>query len=153
MTSSPAIRRLLGAWPLAMLLAGTSIAGCGEKGDPQAEKRAAKYVELGEDYLAAGESQKALAAYSKAIQTDPDCQTAYVRRGMAYNDAGKHDRAISDFSKAIELDPRDSFPYELRRDLYRNVYRDEARAKADDEAATLIRQGRWEDLRKLRQKR
>jgi tetratricopeptide (TPR) repeat protein len=105
------------------------------------------------DYLLQGDEQKAAAAYTKAIQADPKCQTAYVRRGMVYAEVGEHKKALADYTKAIELDPRDSYPYELRRDLYRNVYHDEAKAKADDEAAFLARQKRWDQLQELRKKR
>ena len=156
------MRRMLRWMPLPvvrpalfLLLAAVAAAGCG-KTSPQrsrATKTAQKYVDMGEDYLAEGNRKKALAAYTKAIQVDPQCHTAYVRRGLMYKDAGQHEKAMADFTKAIEIDATDSYPYELRRDLYRNVYHDEAKAKADDEAAALIRKGRWDELPKLRKRR
>ena len=140
---------------LLVLLAAVAAPGCGKTSARRsgAAKTAQKYVDLGEDYLAEGNRKKALAAYSKAIQVDPQCQTAYVRRGLMHKEAGQHKKAMHDFTKAIEIDATDSYPYELRRDLYRNVYHDEAKAEADDKAAALIRQGRWDELPKLRKKR
>ena len=149
------LRPALALGPVLVLLAAVATAGCGESSAQRARaaKRAQEYVDLGEDYLAEGNRKKALAAYNKAIQVDPRCQTAYVRRGLVCKEAGEHKKAMADFTKAIEIDPTDSYPYELRRDLYRNVYHDEAKAKADDKAAALIRQGRWDELPKLRKKR
>lgn len=148
-------RPVLALWPVLVLLAGAGTAGCGKSSaqHARAAKTAQKYVDLGEDRLAEGNKKKALAAYTKAIQVDPRCQTAYVRRGLVYKEAGEHEKAMADFTKAIEIDPTDSYPYELRRDLYRTVYHDEAKAEADDKAAALIRQGRWNELPKLRKKR
>lgn len=147
-------RPVLVVWPVLVLLVGAGTVGCGKTPAQRARaaKTAQKYVDMGEDYLAEGNQKKALAAYTKAIHVDPRCQTAYVRRGLVRKEGGEHKKAMADFTKAIEIDPTDSYPYELRRDLYRNVYHDEAKAKADDKAAALIRQGRWDELPKLRKK-
>lgn len=133
------------------------LVGCRRKATSDSARKstqatAKRYVDQGEDYLLQGDKTKAAAAYTKAIQVDPKCQTAYVRRGMVYAEVGEHKKALADYTKAIELDPRDSYPYELRRDLYRNVYHDEAKAEADDEAAFLARQKRWDQLQELRKK-
>ena len=147
-------RPVLILWPVLVLPAAVAAGGCGKSAAQRAKaaKQAQKYVQMGEDYLVEGDRKKALDAYTKAIEADPRCQTAYVRRGLMYKEARKHDKAMADFTRAIEIDSTDSYPYELRRDLYRNVYHDEAKAKADDQAAALIRQGRWEELPKLRKK-
>jgi tetratricopeptide (TPR) repeat protein len=147
-------RPVLVVWPVLLLLGAVAAAGCGKSAAQRAEaaKTAQKYVEMGEDCLAEGNRKKAMAAYSKAIEVDPRCQTAYVRRGLMYKEARQHEQAMADFTEAIDIDPTDSYPYELRRDLYRNVYHDEAKAEADDKAAALIRQGRWDELPKLRKK-
>src|SRR3990172_9143055 len=93
-------RRVFKLRPVLLLLVAASAAGCGRKAgsDParlKATSTAQKCVERGEDYLREGNKQKAAAAYSKAIQVDPDCQTAYVRRAMLYGEVGEHKKALA----------------------------------------------------------
>jgi tetratricopeptide (TPR) repeat protein len=52
-----------------------------------------------------GEFDKAAAAYTKAIDRDPNYSFAYVGRGDAYLAQGDMDRALADYDKALRLDP------------------------------------------------
>jgi len=134
------------AWALVSVLGWT---GCGGGGASENVQLAARYVAAGDDCLAQGDLRKAIAAYSKAIQLDPENKKAFLCRGMALSDANRHQQAVADYTSAIALDPRDSFPYERRAAIYRDVLHDPARAKADDDKAALIRQKRWSDLQNL----
>ncbi len=51
----------------------------------------------------AGDSDRAIAEYTKAIELKPDYINAYKNRGNVYSDKGDYDRAIADYTKAIEL--------------------------------------------------
>jgi len=122
------------------------VAGCGG-GSPE------KYLELGKAHLAESQKEKAIAAYSKAIQVDPDCRNAYLGRAMCYNETGRPEKAIEDFSKVIELDPRGAaYAYDQRAIIYRSVFHDEAKANADKEKAEAIRGKRWDELPQSRKR-
>ena len=54
---------------------------------------------------AAGEYERAISAYTRSIQVDPD-YVNYNNRGVAFYRIGDYDRAIADFDQAIQLDPR-----------------------------------------------
>jgi len=60
------------------------------------------------------EYDKAIVAFNKAIELDPDFAPAYNNRGWAYIELGQYGQAIDDCGKAIELDPRLAFAYSNR---------------------------------------
>jgi tetratricopeptide (TPR) repeat protein len=55
--------------------------------------------------------ENAVAAYTKAIQLDPQYRNAYYHRGYMYFTAQNAEPAISDFQKVIELDPKHAEAY------------------------------------------
>ena len=55
-----------------------------------------------------GQMDRAIEAYSRAIELDPNDAMAYTNRGNAHGDKGDLDLAIADYTKAIELDPNDT---------------------------------------------
>ena len=65
-----------------------------------------------------GQIDKAIEAYSHAIELNPDNAEAYNNRGGAYDIKGETDRAIEDFNKAIDLKPDDTIPYNNRGGAY-----------------------------------
>ncbi len=65
-----------------------------------------------------GQSNKAIEAYSHAIELTPNNVIAYYNRGIAYGDKGEHDHAISDYSKAIDLQPDYTDAYYNRGNTY-----------------------------------
>ena len=135
--------------PLAVLL----VAGCADsdssgsnKGGSQSNASVEKYVKAGDDALSDGDRKKAVQAYTKAINLDPECYKAYLKRGMVHNESGDDNSALKDFDTAIELDPRDSsFPYEQRAQIYRKQGK-RSQAEADDETAAAIRNKEWDKL-------
>ncbi len=65
-----------------------------------------------------GQSDKAIEAYSHAIELNPNNTIAYYNRGIAYGDKGAHDHAISNYSKAIDLQPDYTDAYYNRGNTY-----------------------------------
>ena len=63
--------------------------------------------ELGNTYVQASDWPKAVEAYRKAIELDPNYQTAYANLGVVYYQQGQFDLAASQYEKALELDPND----------------------------------------------
>ena len=61
------------------------------------------YYYLGLNHASAGNDEKAIAAYSRAIELKPDHIDAYFLRGLSYIERGNNAKAIADFSKVIEL--------------------------------------------------
>ena len=64
-----------------------------------------------------GQSNKAIEAYSHAIELNPN-NVAYCNRGAAYLKKGAYDRAIEDLNKAIKLNPNDVKTYNNRGTAY-----------------------------------
>jgi tetratricopeptide (TPR) repeat protein len=67
--------------------------------------------------LAAAKKQQweeAVAAFTRAIESQPKNATHYINRGQALRADGKLKQAHADFTRAIELKPRDATPYTLR---------------------------------------
>ncbi|MFQ5996000.1 MAG: tetratricopeptide repeat protein [Dehalococcoidales bacterium] len=61
-----------------------------------------------------GEHQKAIVAFTKAIELDPGFAVAYSNRGWAYIELEQYEQAIADCNKAIELDPNFAIAYSNR---------------------------------------
>jgi len=59
----------------------------------------------GLDYNNEGEYDKAIVAFTKAIELDPELALAYNNRGWAYIELGQYEQGIADYTKAMELDP------------------------------------------------
>lgn len=57
---------------------------------------------------------RAIAAYTKAIEINPSDFSFYNNRGIVYHTRKKYREAIGDFSKAVELNPDSSFTYSNR---------------------------------------
>lgn len=55
--------------------------------------------------LSEGQYDKAIAAYTSAINRDPKYSFSYVGRGDAYAAKGEINRALSDYDRAVQLDP------------------------------------------------
>jgi tetratricopeptide (TPR) repeat protein len=68
----------------------------------------------GDEYYSAGEYEKAIEYFTKAIEQDPECALCYRKRGNIHYALRHYDEAIADFSDAIEIDPEDVSTYEIR---------------------------------------
>lgn len=63
-------------------------------------------------HLAIGQSDKAIADYTRAIEhADSPVSTLFEARGLVFSRLGRSNEAIKDFGKSIELDPMGSTAY------------------------------------------
>jgi len=81
---------------------------------------AVAYTHRGLAYSAAGEYDRAVQDYTRAIMLDPNYAPAYNDLGVAHKDKGDYDRAIEDYTRAISLYPRYARAYGNRGIAYKN---------------------------------
>ncbi|CAC9505607.1 hypothetical protein [uncultured Gammaproteobacteria bacterium] len=70
---------------------------------PIYEKTAEEYIEKGNNNYHKSEFEKAIEAYKKAIEINPDSDMAYCNMGLAYDKLGELKEAIKAHKKAIEF--------------------------------------------------
>ena len=75
----------------------------------------------GLDYRDAGDYDRAVEYFTKAIELNPNYAIAYNNRGGVYSDKGDYDRALEDCNKAIILKPEYAEPYSNRGSIYRDT--------------------------------
>jgi tetratricopeptide (TPR) repeat protein len=69
-------------------------------------------VEKGIAYAGSNDFDAAIAAYTEAIELDPNNANAYYRRGNAYKGKGENDLAVADYTEALRLDPNNTYAQE-----------------------------------------
>ena len=72
-------------------------------GDP---KNLQAWIQLGNDYFDTDQSQKAINAYGKALELDPNNANVLTDQGIMFKRVGWFDKAIANFEKAQQLDPK-----------------------------------------------
>jgi tetratricopeptide (TPR) repeat protein len=77
-------------------------------------KQAERYYESGLKKQHEGNLDGAIAAYSRAIEFNPDYTEAYNNRGNLKGAKEDHDGAIADYDRAIQLDPTHTISYNNR---------------------------------------
>ena len=76
---------------------------------------AASWFNQGVGFYQQGDYEQAAAAFSQAIELDPNYASAYNNRGASYKALGDYEQAIRDYGQAIELDHDPlSWPYNNR---------------------------------------
>lgn len=78
---------------------------------------AGQYEQLmkeGAQHAAQREPDKAVASYSKAIESDPKNAAAYLKRAFQYCRLKKFDEAKADYDRAIRLEPKNAKTYRER---------------------------------------
>jgi len=73
--------------------------------DSQLHLKTKSLKEIGISFGEAGEYEKAIACFDKAIELNPEDAKAYNNRGLAYANLKQYERAIEDYNKAIKLNP------------------------------------------------
>jgi len=111
-------------------------------------------------YRAEGDSDRAIADYTEAIQLDPKNPSTFNNRGFVYHDKGDNDHADADFNEAIRLNPAAALKqrgrwffyqgdfekaaadllrtHDLRHDAYTMLWRYLARARMGQDGAAEL---------------
>ena len=71
------------------------------------------YNERGLAYDKAGDYQRAIADYSKAMELGPKLAAAYNSQGTAHLILGDYERALADYETALKLSPDASWRWSL----------------------------------------
>ncbi len=74
----------------------------------QKDKKAQAYLILGLAYAQDGQEEKAIEAYEKCIQIQPESGPAYFYLGAVYEQSGRRERAYQALKKSVELDDTNS---------------------------------------------
>lgn len=69
---------------------------------------------LGEQYAAAGDSEKAAAAYQRAIAADPKLEGSHLALAVIYFRDRKRDQALAEIDKELEIAPQSALARQLR---------------------------------------
>lgn len=79
----------------------------------QAEKLVAQdpknlnaWISLGNDYFDTEQSQKAITAYGKALEIEPNNPNVLTDQGIMFRKIGWYDKALVNFEKANKIDPK-----------------------------------------------
>lgn len=107
-------------------------------------------IRKGHKYERTMDFEKALEAYNKAIDFNPNSLLAYYSRGFLYEKKlGKYEKAIEGLNKVIALDPNYAIAYNNRGLLYEKLG-DNQKAISDlREACLLGHSEACEELKKL----
>ena len=89
-----------------------------ESGDLDQESLISAYFNRGVAYGEAGDMDKAIADYTRALELDNSRGYIFVRRGNAYLDKGDLQNALLDFNRALDLDPEDTYSLYWRAQIY-----------------------------------
>ena len=75
---------------------------------PESEKKARRYMKMGERLLEKGMARNAMIQYEKAIREKPDLFEAHLRLGDIYLERKEIEKAEAEFRQSIELKSRSS---------------------------------------------
>ncbi len=101
------------------------------------EETAYNYKTMGRIYRREGRYDKAVEAYTAAIDLSPEDSINYYIRGDVYFDLKEYDRAVEDYSKFIELNPEDDDAYNSRGYCYRKLGNHDKAIKDNTKAIEL----------------
>jgi tetratricopeptide (TPR) repeat protein len=99
--------------------------------------RAELLAQAGQAWLASGQTAKAIAAQSKALDLKPNDPDLWVDRGLTYATSREWVRAISDFDRSLTLRPNSAETLVLRAAAWRNAG-NAARALVDARQALVV---------------
>lgn len=76
-----------------------------EKVVAQDPKNLNAWISLGNDYFDTEQTQKAINAYGKALEIEPNNPNVLTDQGVMFRKVGWYDKALANFEKANRLDP------------------------------------------------
>lgn len=76
-----------------------------EKVAAQQPQNRAAWVQLGNAYFDTNQRQKAIEAYQRALDLNPNDPNVITDQGVMFHETGRHDEALRLFEKAHALDP------------------------------------------------
>lgn len=82
--------------------------------EAEKEETVHNYTVMGRIYKREGKYDKAIEAYTAAIDLSTEDAENYYNRGEVYLDLKKYDKAVEDYTKAIELNPEYDVAYNNR---------------------------------------
>ena len=91
-----------------------AVEGSPDAGREPGADAAKRLVLQGNELVARGDLDGAIAAYTEAIRLDPRSTTGYLGRGVARCRKRQFAQAIADATEAIRLDPRHAPAYRYR---------------------------------------
>ncbi len=77
-----------------------------EKVVAQDPKNLNAWISLGNDYFDTEQSQKAITAYGKALEIEPNNPDILTDQGVMYKKIGWYDKALVNFEKAQQINPK-----------------------------------------------
>ena len=83
--------------------------------------KAGKFYVQGQTQHLKGNSQAAIAAYSKSIGLNPEFAPAFKGRGLVYFDIGNKQGAIADYNQALNLNSQDGEVYNNRANVFASM--------------------------------
>ncbi|HEX5734504.1 MAG TPA: tetratricopeptide repeat protein [Blastocatellia bacterium] len=101
------------------------------QGEPAQEPK--EFLEIqrtGASYYNRGEYEKAIVAYKRAIEINPDSTEVYYHLGMAYSSLGKYKEAVEAYTRAIRIRPDYAAAYYNLGHAYSNLDRHDKAIKA-----------------------
>ena len=85
---------------VAILLIASAAGGHAASGD------AKHWIALGNRYFDTHQREKAIEAYAKALELDPDNPDVLTDQGVMYSETTQYEKAIANFQKAHAIDPK-----------------------------------------------
>ena len=83
--------------------------------EPAPEPDAATYIENGDSLFNEARYIEAVAEYTKAIELNPNLESAYMKRADAYTvHLRRYEKSIEDYTKAIQINPNNDNAYSYR---------------------------------------
>lgn len=77
-----------------------------EKIVAQDPKNKSAWLSLANDFFDTEQAQKAINAYSKVLEIEPDNPNVLTDQGIMYRKVGWYDKALANFEKAQKIDPK-----------------------------------------------
>jgi len=96
----------------------------------QEPKDALEIHRTGASYYNRGEYEKAIVAYKRAIELNPDSTEAYYHLGMSYSSLGKYKEAVEAYTRAIRIKSDYAAAYYNLGHAYSNLNRHDKAIKA-----------------------